>query len=365
MRKGLAFRYSNYNLTFTARCEIRNQQVYWYAYRRVQGKLHKRYIGKSDFVTDARLQEIALSYSSIERANNFSQNTVCLGELISEHAETLMRNGKITELQVWCAAVPQKMRNQNPELSMWLAWSLCLGDEPHHAEWAASEAEHNTRLIQHSVQVSKMNRLNARSIQTQLALIRGIVARRQKRWDVANMYLRQARKLLPDNDRVLASVIANEQGLNHVFRGELEKAEREFTIAIAHAQNANHALLQVLALAKLATMNYQKGDANQAHDLARHARQIATQQAVELERYINSEIQEWNEHVPLKNLSAREREVLGKLMNGFSDENISRELNISVSTVRWHCKHIYAKLGVHRRTQIIASAYQAINIHQF
>ncbi|WP_066375497.1 MULTISPECIES: hypothetical protein [unclassified Anabaena] len=41
---------------FTARVE---KSGYWYAYRRIKGKLHKRYIGKPDELTVERLEEIA------------------------------------------------------------------------------------------------------------------------------------------------------------------------------------------------------------------------------------------------------------------------------------------------------------------
>jgi len=42
---------------FTVRLE---KSVYWCAYRKAQGKLHKRYIGKVEEVTQERLEEIAV-----------------------------------------------------------------------------------------------------------------------------------------------------------------------------------------------------------------------------------------------------------------------------------------------------------------
>jgi hypothetical protein len=41
---------------FTARVE---KSGYWYGYRKVSGKLHKRYIGKAEELTPERLEEIA------------------------------------------------------------------------------------------------------------------------------------------------------------------------------------------------------------------------------------------------------------------------------------------------------------------
>ncbi len=57
-------------------------------------------------------------------------------------------------------------------------------------------------------------------------------------------------------------------------------------------------------------------------------------------------------------LNAREREVLAHLAGGLSNQDIARQLVIAPTTVKWHIKHLFAKLGVHSRTQAIARARQ-------
>jgi archaellum component FlaC len=62
-----SFRYeSNSNAPYTARKE---KNDYWYGYRKVAGKLHKRYIGKTFDMTSKRLEEIgdALNTPSLPR----------------------------------------------------------------------------------------------------------------------------------------------------------------------------------------------------------------------------------------------------------------------------------------------------------
>lgn len=49
----------NINVEMTLRKEIRSGRAHWYAYRRVMGKLHKRYVGTSENVTEHRLLEVA------------------------------------------------------------------------------------------------------------------------------------------------------------------------------------------------------------------------------------------------------------------------------------------------------------------
>ena len=55
----------------------------------------------------------------------------------------------------------------------------------------------------------------------------------------------------------------------------------------------------------------------------------------------------------LKDLTARELEVLAKLAEGHTTKDVSTELKISWDTVRNHITNIYAKLHVHSRSEAI------------
>jgi DNA-binding NarL/FixJ family response regulator len=57
-------------------------------------------------------------------------------------------------------------------------------------------------------------------------------------------------------------------------------------------------------------------------------------------------------------LTARERQILRLLAEGFGPTQIGRALGISPKTVATHVEHIYAKLGVHTRAQAVASAFR-------
>ena len=43
----------------TIRCELRRSRPYWWAYRKVNGKLSKRYLGAADQLTRERLEAAA------------------------------------------------------------------------------------------------------------------------------------------------------------------------------------------------------------------------------------------------------------------------------------------------------------------
>jgi LuxR family maltose regulon positive regulatory protein len=55
-------------------------------------------------------------------------------------------------------------------------------------------------------------------------------------------------------------------------------------------------------------------------------------------------------------LSQSEIRVLGYLPTNLSAPEIARELSVSVTTVRTHVRHLFAKLGVHGRTEAVARA---------
>lgn len=55
-------------------------------------------------------------------------------------------------------------------------------------------------------------------------------------------------------------------------------------------------------------------------------------------------------------LTEREREVLRLLVQGRSNKEIARDLQIAEDTVKTHVKHILAKLGVQSRTQAVLCA---------
>ena len=47
---------------FTARKDRRRNTYYWYAYRKINGKLKNKYLGKSDKLTDQKLYDTAKSF---------------------------------------------------------------------------------------------------------------------------------------------------------------------------------------------------------------------------------------------------------------------------------------------------------------
>jgi DNA-binding NarL/FixJ family response regulator len=58
------------------------------------------------------------------------------------------------------------------------------------------------------------------------------------------------------------------------------------------------------------------------------------------------------------NLTEREREVLALLVQGLGTRRIADRLVITPATVKYHVQHLFAKLGVASRTQLVSVALQ-------
>jgi DNA-binding NarL/FixJ family response regulator len=52
-------------------------------------------------------------------------------------------------------------------------------------------------------------------------------------------------------------------------------------------------------------------------------------------------------------LTTRESDVVALLVQGLTNKEIAKALNVGTETVKRHLQHIFIKLGVHRRTQVV------------
>ncbi|WP_210521792.1 response regulator [Hymenobacter terricola] len=59
-------------------------------------------------------------------------------------------------------------------------------------------------------------------------------------------------------------------------------------------------------------------------------------------------------------LTPRERQVLQGIVDGLSDKEISLRLDLSTLTVRTHVKHVYRKMQVNSRTQLLSQHLRGI-----
>ena len=56
------------------------------------------------------------------------------------------------------------------------------------------------------------------------------------------------------------------------------------------------------------------------------------------------------------NLTKREVDILTEIVNGKSNNEISKHLSVSINTVKAHCKSIFSKLNVRNRVEATVKA---------
>jgi DNA-binding CsgD family transcriptional regulator len=66
------------------------------------------------------------------------------------------------------------------------------------------------------------------------------------------------------------------------------------------------------------------------------------------------DINELNNYLNHAGISAREKEIVTLIMKGYSNQKISNQLFISLSTVKTHVRNIFQKLNVESRFEIIS-----------
>src|SRR3972149_5979436 len=55
--------------------------------------------------------------------------------------------------------------------------------------------------------------------------------------------------------------------------------------------------------------------------------------------------------------SPREEEILALISEGFSNQEISQRLNLSLDTIKWHNRHLFQKFGAKNRLQAVKMAH--------
>lgn len=121
---------------FTARKEKSSGRVkevdYWYGYRKVEGKLHKRYIGKSEDLTLKRLSEVArlLDQPAPSRPKSvFNHNQTALSQIedLPHSLDELMM--QVQELTNFKALQEQELQSGEIEKQNLLSSALVLRSE--------------------------------------------------------------------------------------------------------------------------------------------------------------------------------------------------------------------------------------------
>ena len=77
-----------------------------------------------------------------------------------------------------------------------------------------------------------------------------------------------------------------------------------------------------------------------------------------IETFVNSRPRRARASASLSVLTEREREILGLVARGLTNDDIAERLVISPATVKTHVARVMSKLGAHDRAQLVVLAYE-------
>jgi chromosome segregation ATPase len=128
-----SFRYepTGANKPYTVRQETKKGGDYWYGYRKVAGKLHKKYIGKSSELSTAKLEEIAeaLNTSQKSRVTQVTDTVTQVTEASTQQVTDAVTDShtveRVTALELQMQALRESLEALRSEL---LGKSEGLGD---------------------------------------------------------------------------------------------------------------------------------------------------------------------------------------------------------------------------------------------
>jgi len=119
-----SFRYkpTGANKPYTVRQETKKGGDYWYGYRKVAGKLHKKYIGKSSELSTAKLEEIAEALNTPQQprvtqvADTVTQVTEASNQQVTETVTDSRTDERVTALELQMQALLESLEALRSEL---------------------------------------------------------------------------------------------------------------------------------------------------------------------------------------------------------------------------------------------------------
>jgi LuxR family maltose regulon positive regulatory protein len=253
----------------------------------------------------------------------------------------------------------------HPELTLWHAWTLAMGDDLGAVEPLLLAME--ARLVELAADTrdglpipAYAWRANPKALLGQADTMRAMIARRRGDFAAAVTFAQRALRQMPP-DVVITGVVSLQLGQVQLRCGDVAAAKSTLMAALASAERAGHPLLRVGALLGLARVRLAQGARNEARAFLRRARQSAEATGSSyLGDMVGPDLAAIGDHddelALLEPLSPRERDVLRLLAQGLTNRAIAGHLRIAPDTVRWHAKNIYSKLGATNRTQATTQA---------
>jgi len=156
-----------------------------------------------------------------------------------------------------------------------------------------------------------------------------------------------------------AAVAAAGRALLHLRGGDRAEADLAYRTAVEHLEGVSLPLERAELMIEHGAMLRRDGRPREARESLKRAGELAESVgAVWLARRAGEELAaaggRRRSRRGAQELTPREQAITRLAATGASDKDIATHLGVSVRTVRTHLEHVYAKLGVHSRRELMA-----------
>lgn len=177
---------------------------------------------------------------------------------------------------------------------------------------------------------------------------------------LSQVYTLIARKRFDEAESILVPLVEILDGLDMVSRCLIAKAN---LVVVHHARGNVHRAIDGLneLVDEYGLMGFSRNIFDETPNL-NHVFLLAQKQgdldlpdlfcAVFHDLFIGT-VDDSATHKPTVKLTEKEKRVYALLSGGLSNAEISKQLNVAVTTTKWHLKNIYQKLGVSNRAEAI------------
>ncbi|MBF0752392.1 MULTISPECIES: HTH-type transcriptional regulator MalT [unclassified Pasteurella] len=188
--------------------------------------------------------------------------------------------------------------------------------------------------------------------------------------EILNRVIQTAKELKLTSDLNRALILRNRL---YFLTGEKELAQRDLIDALQLTRQTNFISIFVIEGENMAQQIRQLLQANILDELSVHKAQFILRNINQYyrhkfahfdEQFVNNLIS--NPKVPellkISPLTLREWQVLGLIYSGYSNEQISDELQVATTTIKSHIRNLYQKIGVSNRHDAIAYAKELLQL---
>jgi LuxR family transcriptional regulator, maltose regulon positive regulatory protein len=194
-------------------------------------------------------------------------------ELIAANWLEYVNRGELETVEAWTGALPPGAVEADPRLCLAQAWMLLVLGRLEEVEPAARAAERGT--------LPGPMRDGSRSVEASAAMV--CTSARLMLGDVAGATetAALAERLEPDPDAPWRPIVTNALGMTAYWSGRTDDAVAAFRETVTSGERVGNHTARIYALGYLAAIGAERGDADEADELASSALALASRQALD------------------------------------------------------------------------------------